>query len=355
MKTFKLNFPLLVGAPLCIHVVVVVVVVALALAVNIVDVDGPSLLAVVNTIIVVDVVDPPPLQVHVFIGPSGAFPFWDTLPTFTHLRLPLPTLTHLHPPSPILAFSHLPPPPSLIHTDLHPPLSPTLPILLRAQYLFGGKPTDARKLPYSALDATSTPSSNELQDRSPWQSVDLVVVKGLSTSSEGSQQTLARGVSGCVFVKDARKSSCFRHETQDFHEEYVLIVLLQLCDCVNVRERRRPAFNSSALYTTSTPRSNELEDRSPGIASTLSWSRGSSTSESDPLREANRRLLTARHQHPTVESKVSWAGFVAGLGLVSLELGDIDSDLTSEIKHDFDIELTTSPKHDFDVNTDLTN
>ncbi|EIM82428.1 uncharacterized protein STEHIDRAFT_160972 [Stereum hirsutum FP-91666 SS1] len=44
----------------------------------------------------------------------------------------------------------------------------------------------------SALDMISTPSSNELQDRSPWQSVDLVAVRGLSTSSEGSQQTLTR-------------------------------------------------------------------------------------------------------------------------------------------------------------------
>ncbi|EIM80596.1 uncharacterized protein STEHIDRAFT_162378 [Stereum hirsutum FP-91666 SS1] len=35
-----------------------------------------------------------------------------------------------------------------------------------------------------------------------------------------------------------------------------------------------------------------VNQATPGKASTLSWSRGSSTSESDPLREANRRLLT---------------------------------------------------------------
>lgn len=39
---------------------------------------------------------------------------------------------------------------------------------------------------------------------------------------------------------------------------------------------------------------------SPGMASTLSWSGGSSTSESDPLSEANRRLLTGEWLCPSI-------------------------------------------------------
>ena len=48
-------------------------------------------------------------------------------------------------------------------------------------------------------------------------------------------------------------------------------------------------FSCSIISTTSTHNSFKKPQASPGTASALSWPRGSSTKESYPLREANRR------------------------------------------------------------------
>ncbi|EIM90532.1 uncharacterized protein STEHIDRAFT_154350 [Stereum hirsutum FP-91666 SS1] len=245
---------------------------------------------------------PPPLQSTSSTSTSptplsGAFPFWDggsrvaiywlgpsTFPScssspfslilsyiLTHRGLPSspsphrpsPTLTYTHQPSPILID---PRPPSSILTDpssssstLTYPQSPS-PILTdtrprRAQYLFGGKPTDARKACRAVFLCVSVTS------RSPWQSVDLVAVRGLSTSSEGSQQTLAR----------------------------------------------RAVVGAQYLF--------------------------------------GGKLTDARKD----SSVVLFSSKVYGLGLGCLELGDIDIDLTTELKHDFNIDLTTELKHDVDT------
>ncbi|EIM82514.1 uncharacterized protein STEHIDRAFT_161052 [Stereum hirsutum FP-91666 SS1] len=280
--------------------------------------------------------------------------------TFTHLRLPSPiltdlrlsssTLTYTHQPSPILVHTH----PTLALTHPYPHL-PSPSYSVWAQYLFGGKPTDARKEFCSTRNAfiTLTSSSVALQYLFGGKPTDAHKACQVVFSLKGAQYLLGGKLT------DARKSSGVRHETQDFHEEYILIVFLQLCDCVNVKERRRPAFNSSALYTTSTPRSNELEDRSPGIASTLSWSRGS-VPRSPILRGK-----------PTDATNSFIFLQVSGLRLGWLGLGDIDLDLTTELKHDIDIahdraqarlrpssrpssstistSLTTEIKHDIDT------
>ncbi|EIM91087.1 uncharacterized protein STEHIDRAFT_152761 [Stereum hirsutum FP-91666 SS1] len=162
---------------------------------------------------------------------------------------------------------------------------PFLPCLAWAQYLFGGKPTDARKEFFDTklmhvrgehvlIFFLQRPRRNldtgpqEIQDRSPWQSVDLVVVKGLSTSSEGSQQTLTRRVR-LWFCK-----RCVPGLGLD------LLRLVDIDIDIDLTSEIKHDFDTE-LQRASRP--------VPWDSVDLVVVQGLSTSESDPLREANRR------------------------------------------------------------------
>ncbi|EIM82538.1 uncharacterized protein STEHIDRAFT_161075 [Stereum hirsutum FP-91666 SS1] len=220
----------------------------------------------------------------------------------------------------------------------------------------------------------STPSSNELQDRSPWQSVDLVVVKGLSTPSEGSQQTLTRRVRlwSLLFVKGGVSDTKFIGAYEDYIDQ----------------DWRRPAFSSSVPNTTSTPghksfKTGPLVERRPCRGPGAQYLFGGKPTDArvfyfravrcSKLKTIDALMFNTRARRLQSSTTSTGGSLWGALGCISasagsLALGNID---LTELKHDIDIAhdraqarhqhrprpspstTSTSPttglKHDFDI------